>query len=80
MGPAHLHTGTYRADRFGEEVTISRRGPGLRLAAPGLALADVALASSRRAGRSWAASPSCSPAPTPASDLRGHIFVGARVE
>jgi hypothetical protein len=87
MGPAHLYTGTYRADRFGEEMTSSRRGPGLRLAAPGLALADVAL---EHAGDGRFVAPGrpglggftflFAGADARASDLRGHDFVGARVE
>ncbi|WAS92576.1 serine hydrolase domain-containing protein [Nannocystis punicea] len=86
MGPAHLYTGTYRADRFDEEVTISAHGSGLRLSAPGLLLTDVPLGHAGD-GRFVAGRPELGGftflfvgADARASDLRGHVFVGARVE
>jgi CubicO group peptidase (beta-lactamase class C family) len=87
MGPAQLYTGTYRADRFGEEATISARGPGLRLSAPGLLLTDVPLEHAGDGRFVAAGRPELGGftflfdgADARASDLRGHVFVGARVE
>jgi len=87
MGPVDRYTGTYRASRFAEEVTISARGAGLWLSASALGLVDVGLEHAgdhrfRAAGRPDLGGFTFvfAPGDARASDLRGHVFVGARVE
>ncbi|WP_224196489.1 serine hydrolase domain-containing protein [Nannocystis pusilla] len=87
MGPADRYTGSYRAARWGEDVAISARGAGLRLSAPLLQLHDHPLEHAgdhrfRAAGRPDLGSFTFvfASGDARASDLRGHVFVGARVE
>ncbi|MCY0992852.1 serine hydrolase [Nannocystis sp. ILAH1] len=87
MGPASRYAGTYRAARFGEEVTIAAQGAELRLTAPTLGLADVRLEHAGDARFLLAGRPELggftfvfAGTDAHASDLRGHAFVGARVE
>ncbi|WP_170136020.1 serine hydrolase [Nannocystis exedens] len=87
MRPPARYTGTYRAARLGEVVTISAQGAGLRLSAPGLGLAEVPLEHAGDDRFLAAKRPELggftfvfAGADARASDLRGHVFVGARVE
>nr|WP_276604190.1 serine hydrolase domain-containing protein [Nannocystis pusilla] len=87
MGPASRYAGTYRAARLGEEVSIAAQGGELRLTAPALGLADVRLEHAGDARFVVAGRPELggftfvfTGADAHASDLRGHAFVGARVE
>lgn len=86
MGPVDSYVGVYRAARA-SEATISARGSTLLLSVPALALAGVALEHSGDHRFGVAGRPDLggltfvfASGPARASDLRGDVFVGARVE
>ncbi|MDC0717403.1 serine hydrolase domain-containing protein [Nannocystis bainbridge] len=84
MGPAGRYAGTYRADRSGAAVTIAAHGAGLRLSGLGFEVGLEHAGDDRfvAAGRPELGGFTFlfADVDAPASDLRGHAFVGARVE